>query len=95
MPLALVLLLHCILTPTGHTPPPASAKQFATPWTPTQPAWSALREYAYGHGQLHIKNATHALWQWIRDDDPWNPNPKTSIGDEAYFVRQQTGIPRC
>jgi hypothetical protein len=73
-------------------------EEFATPWVTEQPDWSAIREYAYGHGQLHIENSTHALWQWVRDDDPWNPAPKTSIGDQAYFVRQQShlhGVDRC
>lgn len=70
-------------------------EQFATPWTPVQPAWSALREYAYGYGQLHTVNSTHALWQWWRDDDPWNPSPTHVIGDEAYFQRKQPGLLRC
>ena len=73
-------------------------EEFATPWVTEQPEWSAIREYAYGHGQLHIENSTHALWQWVRDDDPWNPAPSTSIGDQAYFVRQQShlhGVERC
>jgi len=65
-------------------------EEFATPWVPTQPEWSALREYAYGHGQMHILNTTHARWEWIRDDDPWNPSPSTAIGDETFFVRQSS-----
>ena len=69
--------------------------QFATPWVPTQPEWSALREYAYGHGQLHILNSTHARWEWIRDDDPWNPSPSTAIGDETFFIRQSSDVVRC
>eukprot|EP00966_Prymnesium_polylepis_P148124 3422025-Prymnesium_polylepis.2 len=27
-------------------------EQFAYPWVPEQPEWSALREYAYGYGTL-------------------------------------------
>jgi hypothetical protein len=57
--------------------------------TPNQPD-------RYGHGQLHIKNSTHALWEWVRDDDPWNPAPNTSVGDQAYFVRgSKAGSGKC
>ena len=64
-------------------------EQFAYPWLPTQPAWSALREYAYGHGQLAL-NRTHAVWQWIRNDDPWNP-PGPLVGDVAVYSRRNRG----
>ena len=33
------------------------------------PTWSAFREGSYGHGILDIKNATHAYWQWHRNND--------------------------
>jgi len=33
------------------------------------PVWSAFREGSYGHGILDIKNATHAYWQWHRNND--------------------------
>jgi hypothetical protein len=29
-------------------------EQFAVPWLPEQPAWSVLREYAYGWGTLAL-----------------------------------------
>ncbi|KAK9915993.1 hypothetical protein WJX75_007091 [Coccomyxa subellipsoidea] len=34
-----------------------------------QPEYSAYREASYGHGMLELKNATHALWQWHRNQD--------------------------
>lgn len=34
-----------------------------------QPGYSAYREASYGHGMLELKNATHALWQWHRNQD--------------------------
>ena len=98
----MVVLTELILATRRRAPTSrcqgGNREEFATPWVTEQPDWSAIREYAYGHGQLHIENSTHALWQWVRDDDPWNPAPKTSIGDQAYFVRQQShlhGVDRC
>ena len=32
----------------------------------SQPAWSAFRQPAFGHGILTFENSTHALWQWNR-----------------------------
>ena len=65
-------------------------EHFATPWEPTQPAWSALREYAYGYGLLDI-NETHAVWTWMRNDDPWNP-PGSLVGDRAVYKRRALGL---
>jgi hypothetical protein len=58
-------------------------EEFAVPWLPEQPAWSLLREYAYGFGQLSL-NRTHANWTWLRNDDPWNP-PGGRVGDSVVF----------
>ena len=33
------------------------------------PVWSAFREGSYGHGMLTIENATHAIWEWHRNQD--------------------------
>jgi hypothetical protein len=54
-----------------------------TSWISPQPSWSAFRDSQYGHGELRIENATHALWQWMRNADPepqatdstWITNP--------------------
>ena len=61
-------------------------EHFAHPWLPTQPEWSALREYAYGWGTLEL-NQTHAVWSWMRNDDPWNP-PGGKVGDSAVYMRR-------
>ncbi|CAI0388633.1 unnamed protein product [Linum tenue] len=34
-----------------------------------QPDYSAFREASYGHSMLEIKNRTHALYHWNRNDD--------------------------
>ena len=61
-------------------------EHFATPWLSVQPAWSALREYAYGWGTLEL-NQTHAVWSWLRNNDPWNP-PGSRLGDYAVYERR-------
>jgi hypothetical protein len=35
-----------------------------TTWLSPQPAWSALRNATWGHGELSVWNATHAGWSW-------------------------------
>ena len=77
--LDIYLLLHAALTllcwalqPGGYCPSftynasdPATNGGFC----PTsQPAWSAFRQPAFGHGILTFENSTHALWQWNRWD---------------------------
>ena len=42
---------------------------YATPWLPTQPSWSAFREFAYGFGLLTLENATTAQWRWVRSSN--------------------------
>ncbi|GAB4836807.1 Bifunctional purple acid phosphatase 26 [Ancistrocladus abbreviatus] len=37
-------------------------------WDP-QPEYSAFREASYGHSTLEIKNRTHAVYHWNRNDD--------------------------
>jgi hypothetical protein len=32
------------------------------------PVWSAYRVAAFGHGVIDIKNATHLMWEWKRND---------------------------
>ncbi|XP_057836512.1 purple acid phosphatase 15 [Cryptomeria japonica] len=48
-----------------------------------QPDFSAYRESSFGHGILEVKNETHALWTWHRNQDAYN-----SKGDQIYIVRQ-------
>nr|GLL43795.1 purple acid phosphatase 15-like [Ipomoea trifida] len=48
-----------------------------------QPEYSAFRESSFGHGILEVKNETHALWTWHRNQDMYN-----EVGDQIYIVRQ-------
>ncbi|KAJ7549714.1 hypothetical protein O6H91_04G020100 [Diphasiastrum complanatum] len=50
-----------------------------------QPDWSAFRESSFGHGILEIKNATHALWTWYRNQEAYGSG---HIGDNIFLVRQ-------
>ncbi|RZC62269.1 hypothetical protein C5167_024052 [Papaver somniferum] len=53
-----------------------------------QPDFSAYRESSYGHGILEMKNDTHALWTWHRNQDLYN-----SSGDQIYIVTQPDRCP--
>jgi len=41
----------------------------ACPWLTDVPAWSAFREFSFGHGVFDIQNGTHAVWTWHRNED--------------------------
>jgi len=69
-------------------------EMFAVPWG-GQPEWSALREYAYGHGKFSIVNATHAHWEWLRNPDAWNPQPGQVVGDELWLVHTDGATTSC
>ncbi|XP_057498051.1 purple acid phosphatase 15-like isoform X2 [Actinidia eriantha] len=53
-----------------------------------QPDFSAYRETSFGHGILQVKNETHALWTWHRNQDMYN-----IAGDQIYIVRQPDRCP--
>ncbi|XP_057958200.1 purple acid phosphatase 15-like [Malania oleifera] len=53
-----------------------------------QPDYSAYRESSFGHGILEMKNKTHALWTWHRNQDLYN-----EAGDQIYIVRQPDRCP--
>ncbi|KAJ0035283.1 hypothetical protein Pint_25435 [Pistacia integerrima] len=53
-----------------------------------QPGYSAYRESSFGHGILEVKNETHALWTWHRNQDLYD-----SAGDIIYIVRQPEKVP--
>ena len=48
-----------------------------------QPEYSAYRESSFGHGILEVKNETHALWRWHRNQDL-----HATVADEVYIVRE-------
>ncbi|XP_039067613.1 purple acid phosphatase 15-like isoform X1 [Hibiscus syriacus] len=53
-----------------------------------QPEYSAYRESSFGYGILEVKNQTHALWIWYRNQDRY------SFGaDVIYIVRQPDRCP--
>jgi hypothetical protein len=41
----------------------------ASKYTEPQPNFSAYREASFGHGLFDIKNRTHAIWTWQRNQD--------------------------
>lgn len=53
-----------------------------------QPEYSAYRESSFGHGILEVKNDTHALWTWHRNQDMYY-----EAGDQIYIVRQPDKCP--
>ncbi|KAK4482569.1 hypothetical protein RD792_009729 [Penstemon davidsonii] len=53
-----------------------------------QPEYSAYRETSFGHGILEVKNETHALWTWHRNQDMYN-----KAGDQIYIVREPERCP--
>lgn len=57
-------------------------EEFAVPWVDPQPDWSAVREFAYGFGELEVMNSTTATWRWLRNDEPG------FIGDEYVFRKK-------
>ncbi|XP_065862811.1 purple acid phosphatase 15-like [Euphorbia lathyris] len=48
-----------------------------------QPEYSAYRESSYGHGILEVKNETHALWSWHRNQEYYE-----IARDIVYIVRE-------
>jgi predicted phosphodiesterase len=49
-----------------------------------QPVWSAWRDSSFGHGIMEVKNSTHMLWTWHRNQDHYDQ----VVGDQIYIVRQ-------
>lgn len=47
-----------------------------------QPDYSAYRESSFGHGILEVKNETHALWSWHRNQDTYQ-----TAADMIFIVR--------
>jgi hypothetical protein len=51
---------------------------------------SAHREPSFGHGILVVTNATHAVWQWHRNQDAADV-----ISDETFIVRKEDCLSRA
>lgn len=52
----------------------------ATDFIDPRPKISLFREPSFGHGELEIFNATHALWTWHRND-----NEEPVLADEVWL----------
>ena len=61
------------------------AQRFRDP----QPDFSAFREASYGHSTLEIKNRTHAIYHWNRNDDG-----KRIPTDSFVLLNQYWGLNR-
>jgi hypothetical protein len=48
-----------------------------------QPEYSAFRESSYGHSTLEIKNKTHAIYHWNRNDDG------KKVATDAFALQNQ------
>lgn len=53
-----------------------------------QPEYSAYRESSFGHGVLEVRNDTHALWRWHRNQDLHAAAAANVAADEVYIVRE-------
>lgn len=50
---------------------------------------SAFREASFGHGQLEVLNATHAIWTWHRNDDD------VSVVADTVWFSSLSSDPAC
>lgn len=55
----------------------------ACPWQAQKPAWSAYREFSFGHARLAVHNRTSATWEWHRNQDD-----AAVIADRVDLVQQ-------
>ena len=54
-----------------------------------KPEISVFREVSFGHGQLEVLNATHAVWTWHRNDDD------VSVVADTVWFRSLSSDPAC
>ncbi|PIM97700.1 Purple acid phosphatase [Handroanthus impetiginosus] len=54
-----------------------------------QPAISAFREASFGHGQLLVVNATHAVWTWHRNDDD------VAVASDEIWLKSLVSVSAC
>ncbi|XVF29123.1 hypothetical protein REPUB_Repub15cG0092500 [Reevesia pubescens] len=53
-----------------------------------QPEYSAYRDTSFGYGLLEVKNQTHALWGWYRNqDNHWAAEGKDIESEEWHDVK--------
>jgi hypothetical protein len=54
-----------------------------------KPDISLFREASFGHGELNVVNATHALWTWHRNDDD------EAVVSESIWLTSLSSNPAC
>ncbi|GMY25183.1 probable purple acid phosphatase 20 isoform X2 [Fagus crenata] len=54
-----------------------------------KPDISLFREASFGHGELNVVNATHALWTWHRNDDD------EAVASESIWLTSLSSNPAC
>lgn len=55
-----------------------------------QPKISAFREPSFGHGQLSVVNATHAVWTWHRNEDH-----DVAVASDEFWLRSLISVSTC
>ncbi|KAK6244546.1 hypothetical protein QUC31_010955 [Theobroma cacao] len=61
----------------------------ASEYMDPMPEISMFREASFGHGQLEVLNATHAVWKWHRNDDD------VSVVADTFWFRSLSSDPAC
>ncbi|KAE8666297.1 putative purple acid phosphatase 20 [Hibiscus syriacus] len=54
-----------------------------------KPETSVFREASFGHAQLEMVNATHALWNWHRNDD------SATVASDSVWFTSLSSLPVC
>ncbi|CAK9170259.1 unnamed protein product [Ilex paraguariensis] len=61
----------------------------ASEYIDPKPNVSVFREASFGHGQLEVLNATHAIWTWHRNDD------NEATPSDTVWLRSLASDPAC
>ncbi|KAL6998072.1 putative purple acid phosphatase 20 [Sarracenia purpurea var. burkii] len=61
----------------------------ASTYIDPQPKISIFREASFGHGRFKVANATHALWEWHRNDDG------DSVVADSIWLKNLASNPTC
>ncbi|XP_062168219.1 probable purple acid phosphatase 20 isoform X2 [Alnus glutinosa] len=66
-----------------------NSEGLASKFIDPKPDISIVREASFGHGQLEVVNATHALWTWNRNDDD------VAALSDSIWLRSLSSDPAC
>ncbi|CAI0423561.1 unnamed protein product [Linum tenue] len=61
----------------------------ATKYIDPQLEISIFREASFGHGELEVVNATHALWTWHRNDDG------EDVVSDSLWIKSISSVDSC